>query len=94
MKIVFYIKNERPQSLYEVGIYTLPATYQYQSDKLEQQMKSILGVSKVYVNGKNITNANLRAFDAIYQVIDQQMSIQQFKCIGYHPKQDVLFYLV
>ena len=94
MKIVFYIKNERPQSLYEVGIYTLPSTYQYQSDKLEQQMKSILGVSKAYVNGKNITNANLRAFDAIYQVIDQQMSIQQFKCIGYHPKQDVLFYLV
>ncbi|MCM1260059.1 MAG: hypothetical protein NC182_03880 [Prevotella sp.] len=95
MKIVFYIKNERLQHYDEVGIYLLSATYQYQSSKLEKQMQQILGVSEAHINGsKDIINENLRAFDAVYHAIDQKMSIQQFKCMAYHQKQDILFYLV
>ena len=95
MQIVFYIKNEGTQHNCEVGMYLLSTSYQYQSDALEKQMKQLLGVSEAYVNGKNVLNANLRAFDALYHSIDnKKMSIQQFKCMAYHPKQDTLFYLV
>lgn len=94
MKIVFYIKNERLGHHYEVGIYLLSPTYQYQNPRLEKQIQQILGVSEAHINGKGTINENLRAFDAVYHAIDQKMSIQQFKCMAYHQKQDSLFYLV